>query len=170
MFLSLILAQAGMWLPRPVAKELFWGSLLLKEGLDPPLASPRLGPAGHPWPWRLSKLSPDVPSTSCQKMGGRVIQQAQGLNLTVPKSESIAESRRSCPWPLPPPLPPHPLLPRHQPFPPTPPSSESIDWLSWALTPPTCNSLCSLYGWVESMGGGNPGVLLCPLTLGSEEF
>lgn len=25
MFLSLILAQAGMWLPRHVAKELFWG-------------------------------------------------------------------------------------------------------------------------------------------------
>lgn len=134
MFLSLILAQAGMWLPRPVAKELFWG-LLLEEGLDPPHCLPQARPAGHPWPWRLSKLPPDLLPSA--KGGWGVIQQAQGLNLTVPKLESIAESRRSCPWPrLPSPVGPGISL-----FPTLP--ALSPGWLFWALTPHTCN-FCTL--------------------------
>lgn len=82
MFLSLILAQAGMWLPRPVAKELFWG-LLLEEGLDPPHRLPQALASRSP----LALAAEQAPSrsyTSCQRgLGGNTA--GTGAKFNCPK-------------------------------------------------------------------------------------
>lgn len=100
MFLFLIPAGAGMWLPGLPPGSYFGGSFAW-GGLGSPPASPRPWPADHPWPW-LQRASlpgplPTTPSPPAKK--ARVKQGACRLNLTVPASESMAESQRSCPCP-----------------------------------------------------------------------
>lgn len=82
MFLSLILAQAGMWLPRPVAKELFWG-LLLEEGLDPPHCLPQALASRSPLAL-AAEQAPSRSSTFCQRgVGGNTA--GPGAKFNCPK-------------------------------------------------------------------------------------
>lgn len=118
MFLFLIPAWAGMWPPGQGPRSYFgvsfaWGGLGHITLLPQALASRSpLALASESIPSQFSSYHPFP--TSHQRES--VKQRAQGLNLTVPKLESTAESQEKLLWP-PAPLPrPQPLSP---PLPPT---------------------------------------------------
>lgn len=102
MFLSLILAWTGMWLPRPVARELFWGLSHLGRAWLHHLPPPGLGQQVTPGPggW-LGSLLISLPPPA--KKGGRVIHQAQELNLTVPSRNPLLSHEEAAPGLCPPP-------------------------------------------------------------------